>query len=327
MNRTKLSPFIHGDDNVNMIHFDLLVGVIPLIIISVVQQGLRVLVMCAISAAVAFVVETLGNFIKGKFSLAPFRVAILGVCTTLLCPITVPVWLPAIGVAFSVLFVRVILVGDFKNLFMSPAIAWLFLLTVWPNEMMTYPVYSQNNNYPIFANVESFTSGFSMSQYLQFGQKPPFKMLDILTGMYPGAIGTTCIAAIFIITIYFLFRRSIAWQVPLSMICTVSVFALIYNRANVSPLYSVIYELSASSFIYVAIFIAGDLINAPKLPLSRILFGVGMGVVTMLLRYFGLYEHAVVFSLVLVNLVSGLLDKFTLYLRIFREQRLKKLIQ
>ena len=326
MNRAKLSPFIHGGDSVNMIHFDLLVGMIPLIIISIVQHGIRVLVMCAISAAVAFVVETLGNFIKGKFTAAPFRVAILGVCTTLLCPITVPVWLPAIGVAFAVLFVRVILVGDFKNLFMSPAIAWLFLLTIWPNEMMTYPVFSTSTHFPIFENVTSFESGFSIAQYLQFGQKPPFKMLDILTGMYPGAMGTTCIIAIFVITIYFLFRRSIAWQVPLSMICTVAIFALIFNRANVSPLYSVIYELSATSFIYVAIFVAGDLINAPKLPLSRVLFGIAMGIVMMLLRYFGLYEHGIVFSLVLVNLASGILDKFTLYLRIVREQKLKKSI-
>ena len=108
------------------------------------------------------------------------------------------------------------------------------------------------------------------------------------------------------------------------MICTVMVFALIFNRAGVTPLYSVIYELSASSFLYVAIFIAGDLINAPKLPLSRILFGVMLGVVTMLLRYFGLYEHAVVFSLVFVNLVSDVLDRFTLHLRIINEQRLKK---
>ena len=110
------------------------------------------------------------------------------------------------------------------------------------------------------------------------------------------------------------------------MICTVAIFALIFNRANVSPLYSVIYELSATSFIYVAIFVAGDLINAPKLPLSRVLFGIAMGIVMMLLRYFGLYEHGIVFSLVLVNLASGILDKFTLYLRIVREQKLKKSI-
>ena len=208
MNRAKLSPFIHGNDSVKMIHFDLFVGVVPLIIISVVHNGLRVLVMCAISAAVAFVVETLGNFIKGRIKPAPFRVAILGVVSTLLCPITVPIWMPAVGVAFSVLFVRVILVGDFKKLFMSPAIAWLFLLTVWPNEMMTYPEFVVNNKYPLFENIDVFNAGFSISQNLQFSQKPPFRMLDILSGMYPGAMGTTCIAAIFLITIYFLFRRS-----------------------------------------------------------------------------------------------------------------------
>lgn len=325
MNRTKLSPFIHSDDTVNKVHIDLLGAIIPLVIISVVQNGLRVLVMCAISTFVAYSVETLGNLIKRNFVWPSFRVAILGVITTLLCPVTVPIWMPAVGVAFSVLFVRIILLKDLKNLFMSPAIGWLFLLTFWPNKMMSYPAFSLNNNFPIFDDIEIFTTQFSIAQYLQFGQRPPFKMLDVLAGMYPGGMGSTCIAAIFLITIFFLFRRTIAWQVPLSMIGTVTVFALVINRAGVSPLYSVIYELASSSFIYVAIFIAGDLINAPKLPPARVLFGIALGVVTMLLRYFGLYEHGVAFSLVIVNLLSGLLDRLTLYFRIRSEQRHRRI--
>ncbi len=321
MNREKLPPFIHNYDSVNMIIFDLFAALIPLIIIAVIQHGLRVLVMCILSAISAFLVETLGNFIKLRFKPASFRVAILGVCSTLLCPVTVPVYLPAIGVAFSVLFVRVLLIGDLKKLFMSPAIAWLFLLSVWPQQMMSYPVVIGFNSLPVFQNVTSYQSGWGLSQYLQFGEKPPFRMLDILVGRYPGGMGTTCVAVILLITVYFLFRKSVAWQVPLSMIFTVAVFAIIFNRTNANVFYSIIYELSASSFIYVAIFIAGDLINAPKLPLSRILFGVLLGITTMLLRYFGLFEHAVAFALVFINLISGLLDRVGIYFRIKMAQR------
>lgn len=325
MNRTKLSPFIHNDDSVNKVHFDLLAALIPLVIISVVQNGLRVLVMCLISAFAAYAVEALGYLLKRKLVFPPFRVAILGVCTTLLCPITVPIWLPAVGVAFAVLFVREILTGEFKNLFMTPAIGWTFLLSFWPEQMMTYPAFSLNNKFPIFENISEFTAAPSISQYLQFHQRPPYRMLDVLSGMYPGGMGTTCVAAIFLITLFFLFRRTIAWQVPLSMMVTIALFALFNNRTTASPLYSVIYELAASSLVYVSIFIAGDLINAPKLPLSRVLFGVLLGITTMLLRYYGFYEHGVVYALVLVNLLSGVLDKFTLYLRIKSEQKHKRI--
>lgn len=320
MNRNKLSPFIHGNDSVTMIHFDLFAALLPLIIISVVQNGLRVLVMCFLSAISSYVVELLGNLIKGNFKPFQMRVCILSICITLLCPITVPIWMPAAGSVFATLLVRVILSDNYKKLFMTPAIGWLFLLSIWPKEMMTYPLYNSNENFPIFANIENFDVGITISHYLQFSQKPPYRMLDILAGLYSGGMGTTCVAAILLIAIYFIVRRSIAWQVPLSMICTVSVFALFINRAGVSPLYSIIYELASSSFIFVAIFIAGDLINAPKLPLSRVLFGITLGVVMMFLRYFGLYEHSIAFALVIVNLFADLLDMLTIKLRIKKVQ-------
>ena len=322
MNRANLSPYVHTIETVNTIRFDLLAALLPLVIIATVQNGLRVLVMCFLAAAAAWTTETLGNLIKGQRKVAPFRVATLGVCMTLLCPVTVPVWMPAAGAAFAVLFVRVILIGNFRKLFMSPAIGWLFMLSVWPEKMMSYPLHSGFSAFPIFADVENFEVGWSIAQYLQFGEKPPHRMMDILMGQYPGGMGTTCIVAIMAITVYFLFRRSIAWQVSLSMMCTVGVFALFINRADVSPLYSVIYELAASSYVYVAIFIAGDLINAPKLPSSRVLFGILLGVVTMMFRYFGLYEHCVVFALVFVNLITGALDRFAVFIRVHRMHRL-----
>ena len=140
MNRTKLAPFIHGDDSVNKVHFDLLAALIPLIIISVVQNGLRVLVMCAISAFAAYLVEGFGNLIKRKLELPPFRVAILGICTTLLCPVTVPIWMPAVGVAVSVLFVRVILTKEFKNLFIGILLCISSVFSIFTS-ILSLPLY------------------------------------------------------------------------------------------------------------------------------------------------------------------------------------------
>ncbi len=316
MNRAKLAPYIHSTETVYTMHFDLLAALLPLIIVSAVQNGPRVIVMCVLSGMSAWVVETLGNFAKLRFKPAPFRAAVLGICMTLLCPVTVPVWMPALGAAAAALFVRVVLIGNFKNLFMSPAIGWLFLLSFFPKEMMTYPVNRGLVFYPVFSDITDFSEGWGLARYLQFGEKPPYRMLDILFGRYPGGMGTTCVLLIFAITVYFLIRRSIAWQTSLSMMATVAVFAALFNRTDASLFYSVVYELSASSLIYVAIFIAGDLFNAPKLPSARIAFGVLLGAVTLFFRYFGLYEHAVAFALVFVNLISEALDKMALSVRL-----------
>ncbi|MBQ0111341.1 MAG: RnfABCDGE type electron transport complex subunit D [Oscillospiraceae bacterium] len=320
MKRNKLAPYISSGETVTYIRLDLLFALIPLIVISVVQNGLRVLVMCVLAAAASAVTELLSHLV-GKKRNDIMRAATLGLCLTLLCPVTVPVWLPAAGSAFAVLFVRVILVGDFRTLFMHPAIGWLFMLTVWPSYMMTYPKASGFNAFPIFADVKGFESSWSIARCLQFGIKPETRMLDVLFGRYPGGLGTTCIFAILAITVFFLIRKSIAWQVSLSMMATVSVFALFVNRAGVSPLYSVVYELCAANLIYVAIFIAGDLVNAPKLPVARVLFGILIGVFTMLLRYFGMFEHCVVIALIFANLFSGGMDRIAVAIRGKRAKR------
>ena len=314
MHRNKLAPYINSGETVAQLRLDLLFALLPLIVIATVQNGLRVLVMCALAAAASDVTELLSHLVGHK---KPdlLRAATLGLCLTMLCPITVPVWLPAAGSAFAVLFVRVILVGDFRTLFMHPAIGWLFMITVWPSYMMTYPKTSGFNAFPIFADVRGFESAWSIGQYLQFGEKPQSRMLDILFGRYAGGLGTTCIFAILAITVFFLIRKSIAWHVSLSMMATVAIFALFINRAGVSPAYSVVYELCAANLIYVAIFIASDLVNAPKLPVARVLFGVLIGIFTMLLRYFGMFEHCVLIALIFANLFSGAMDRIAVALR------------
>lgn len=309
------APFLHAKESVFSLRFDTVTALMPLIIIATVQNGLRVLVLCTLSALAAFITETLGNFAKLKIKPAPLRAATLGICIALLCPITVPIYMPAIASAVAVLIVRVILPKDFKGLFSTPAIGWLFMLSVWPEQMMQFPVKTGFFEFPVFKNITDCNYAWSLAQYLQFGEKPPQRMLDILMGQFPGGIGTTCTLAIIAITVFFIYRKSIAWQVSLSMMCTVAVFGFFINRAGVNPFYSVVYELAASNFIYVAIFIAGDIINAPKLPLSRIFYGVLIGVLTMILRYYGLYEHCVVFALTIAGLISGVCDNLAINLR------------
>ena len=117
--------------------------------------------------------------------------------------------------------------------------------------------------------------------------------MEIFAGSYPGGMGTTCIFVILCTCVYFVFRKSMAWQVSLSMIVTVAVFGLFIPRIGGSLLFSMLYELTASSYIFAAVFIAGDLINAPSQPMARITYGVLIGVFTMQINsaYSGAHKH------------------------------------
>jgi electron transport complex protein RnfD len=224
----------------------------------------------------------------------------------------VPLWVPAVSAFATVVFTRIILGKTYKRLFINSAIAWLIMLTIAPSQMTVFPAVRGFDVFPVFEGVESFQSTFSIAQSLQSGRTPPYTVLNLFTGHYPGGIGTTCIFIILAVCVYFIFRKNMAWQVSLSMILTVTVFALIFNRTTSSVLYSVLYELTATSYIFVAVFVAGDIINAPMLTLSKILYGVLIGTMTMLFRYLGLAEHCVVLALIICNLLAELLDLFSL---------------
>ena len=326
--KVKSSPFIHGSENTLNLHLDLLIGLLSVMIISVVQNGLRALTLCLFSALTAWVTEKVGLIIAGREKLTDLRSLAMGLIIAMLCPVTVPLWVPISASFISVLFVRVILGPNYKNLFLTPILAWIYMLTVVPRAMTSFPVDVSFGTFSPFENIsnETYVSVDSIAHQLQFKKELSYSFLNILTGDYPGGLGTTCIFIILAVCVYFIFRKSMAWQVSLSMIITVAIFALLINRTTQGPLFSILYELSATSYIFVAVFVAGDIINAPSVTGAKIVYGVLIGIFTMLFRYFGFSEHCVLLALFICNFFCELLDVLFLYLQIYylRKRMIKK---
>lgn len=318
-NQIKASPFIHGSENSLNLHLDLLIGLLSVMIIAVVQNGLRALVLCVFCALVAWITEKIGLFIVGRAKSTDLRSLAMGIIIAMLCPVTVSLWVPITASLISVLFVRVILGPNYKNLFLTPVIAWIYMLTVAPNEMTNYPIDAAFGTFPPFEKINEgfFVSVDSVAQQLQLKKELTYSFLDILTGNYPGGLGTTCIFIMLAVCVYFIFRKSMAWQVSLSMIITVAMFAILFNRTSQSWLFSILYELSATSFIFVAVFVAGDIINAPSLNGAKIVYGALIGILTMVFRYMGFAEHCVLLALFICHFLCEVLDVLFLYLQIY----------
>ena len=195
------------------------------------------------------------------------------------------------------------------------------MLSIMPAKITTYPATNVGVELPFFQTPQEFETVRSIAQSLQYRSTPEYSITEILIGRYPGGMGTTCILIILAVCVYFIFRKSMAWEVSLSMILTVTVFALCFNRTGSSLYYSVLYELTAASYIYMAVFVAGDIINAPMLPLAKVAYGVLIGVLSMLFRYSGLGEHSTALALTAAKLCANLLDLATLKLQIKRQRR------
>lgn len=323
----KSAPFLHNSETTFNLHIDLLIGLLAVLVVAVVQNGLRVLALCLLSAFAAWIVETVGLLILRRSGGTDLRSIAMGMIIAFICPVTVPMWLPVSASAISVLFVRVLLGVNYKTLFMTPVIAWLYMLSVAPAQMTTYPAVRFYGAFPIIEKVGEFAATGSIAQQLQANQMPSYSVVDLLTGNYPGGMGTTCLFVIFCTCIYFIYRKSMAWQVSLSMILTVVVFALLFNRTHGNLLFSVLYELTATSYIFVAVFVAGDLINAPMQTVAKIAYGILVGVLTISFRYMGLAEHCVAISLFIANLLYELLDIVALRNKLhrIRKKSLKKI--
>ncbi len=317
-NSIKSSPFIHDNETSINLHLDLLIGLLSVMIIAIVQNGLRVIVLCFLCAVVAWITEKIGLIIVGREKATDFRSLAMGLIIAMLCPVTISLWVPMTASFISVLFVRVILGPNYKNLFLTPVIAWIYMLTVAPNEMTNYPLDASFGSFPPFENIKEplFVSVDSVAQQLQLKKELSYSFLDILTGNYPGGLGTTCIFIILAVCVYFILRKNMAWQVSLSMIITVALFAIIFNRTEQPWLFSILYELSATSFIFVAVFVAGDVINSPSLTGAKIVYGVLIGVLTMIFRYMGVAELCVLLALFISNFLCEVLDVLFLYLQI-----------
>ena len=195
-NRVKSSPYLHGEETSNHLKLDLLIGLITVMVVSVVQNGLRVLTVCTLCAALAWSTETLGRVILRKGFGSGLRSLSIGLIIAMLCPVSVPVWLPAAATVCSVFFVDVLLWPNYSRLFMTPAIAWIFMLSIMPAKITTYPALNVGVELPFFQTPQEFETVRSIAQSLQYRSTPEYSITEILIGRYPGGMGTTCIVII-----------------------------------------------------------------------------------------------------------------------------------
>ena len=286
-----VSPHIHSGRSTRRIMLDVLIALFPATAAGAVIFGLRSLLIVAVTVAACVGFEALFNLAAKKpIPVDDLSAAVTGLLLALNLPANIPLWQCVIGALFAMVVVKGLFGGLGANP-VNPAItARVFMLVAFSTmTKAAFPVDAVSSATPLAS--EEATS-----------------LMDLFLGNHGGAIGETCAAALLLGGIYLLCRRVITWHIPAAFIGTV--FLTSFFMEGMDPMAGLAAVLSGGLFIGV-IFMATDYVTSPATPWGKIIFGLGAGLITFLIRYFGVYPEGVSFAILFMNIITPYISSWT----------------
>lgn len=297
-NQVKLSvsPHIHSGNSTSRIMLDVLIALLPTTVAGAIIFGVRSLLVVAACVISCVGFELLFNLIvKKKQTVGDLSAAVTGLLLALNLPSTVPIWQCVVGSLFAIVVVKCLFGGIGCNI-VNPAItARVFMLIAFGSMAKA----------GVPTIVDAVSSATPLSA--EAGAKLP-SILDLLLGLRGGAIGEVCVIALVVGLVYLLARRVITWHIPVTFIGTV--FVASFFMEGMDALMALTMTLSGGLFLG-AIFMATDYVTSPSTSWGKVIFGVGAGLITFLIRYFGIYPEGVSFAILLMNIVTPYIDSWT----------------
>lgn len=304
------SPHIKSKEDTKSIMLDVLLALIPSLAVSTYVFGLRAILMTAVSIIACMVFEAIYDKIVCKENtVMDLSAAVTGVLLAFVCPVTLPYWMLIIGDGIAIIFAKCIFGGLGKN-FINPALAGrAFLLASWPVAMTTWVAARSHVGLGSTADIVSTATPMAILKGSAEGDLP--SALSVFLGVTGGSMGEVSAIALLIGGIYLLVRKVITIQIPAAYILTVAVLAVIFPAEGYGHLEYMLYAIFGGGLMLGAIFMATDYSTTPVSKKGQIVFGIGCGLLTTMIRFFGGYPEGVCYSILLMNTTVWLIDKYT----------------
>ena len=295
------SPHIHSGASTRRVMIDVLIALSPAVVASAVLFSLRALLVLLVTVAAAIGAEALFCIATKKpQTVSDCSAAVTGVILALNLPYTVPLWQAAIGGGVATAFVKMLFGGIGKN-FANPAATARVILLVSFTEISVSTVTR-------FQAVDGVSSPTPLQLLASGGVTDALPSLaDMLVGNRGGAMGETCIVAILLGAVYLIVRRVISLHTPVAFVGSVFLFTLAVTQ---SPLYA-LYAILSGGLIFAAVFMATDYATTPITRMGQIVFGIGCGVITSVIRLFGSLPDGVSYAILLMNILTPYVDRLS----------------
>ncbi len=286
-----VSPHIHRKRTTTGIMLDVIIALLPTTVAGVLIFGLRALAVIGVCVASAVLSEFLFNLIlKKKHTVKDLSCVVTGLLLGLNLPANAPLWQCAVGSVFAIIVVKCLFGGIGKNV-VNPAItARVFMLVAFSSLAKTaFPVDAAAGATPLVSETAP-------------------AITDLLLGTTGGCIGETCAVALIIGGIYLLIRKVISWHIPVAFIGTVFIFSFLVKDFSLNE---ALVQVLSGGLLIGAIFMATDYTTSPETALGKIVYGIGAGVITALIRFWGIYPEGVSFGILLMNILNPYICSLT----------------
>lgn len=308
------SPHIHSGDSVNKIMYSVILALLPAFIWSVMMFGLdsvRVTLL-AIAACVGFEYIIQKYILQKAPQIMDGSAVLTGILLAFNVPSSVPSWMIIVGSLVAIGIAKMPYGGLGNNPFNPALVGRVFMLISFPVQMTSWPA-------PGTSGVDAVTTATPLAilkEGLKNGQPVneiasnlPSNM-DLFLGSMAGSLGEISVAALLLGGLFMLIRKVITWHIPVSMMAGVALFSGIFWMIDPSHYANPLFHLMTGGVILGAFFMATDMVTSPMNAKAQLIFGAGIGVLTMLIRMWGAYPEGVSFAILIMNAMVPLLNRY-----------------
>ena len=301
------SPHVHSPVTTPTIMRDVLIALAPALIGSVYFFGPRALTVTLVSVLACFLFEKLWcKMMKQDDKTYDMSCLVTGVLLAFVCPPTIAYWQIVLGALFAIVLVKMLFGGIGRNI-VNPALAGRAFMFSWPVAMSTWVKVGWENQASVFSTADIVTEATPLANMHQ-GLMPDVSIMDMFWGNIGGCIGETSAFLLLIGLVYLLARKVIKITIPAFYIGTVALLTLLFPMGN-PPIQWMAAHLFGGGLMLGAIFMATDYVTSPITNLGQIIYAIGCGALTVLIRYFGGYNDGVSYAILIMNACVVLLDR------------------
>jgi len=306
------NPHIRAHETTRSIMLDVIIAMLPALVWGVINWGINVLLLTVVSVVGCLFWEWLyRKVMKKPQSVGDLSCVVTGMLLAFVCPPSIPWWMLIIGDFFAIIVVKQLFGGIGKN-FVNPALAGrAFLVGSYAGSMTSWAV--PGESVAIFNTADVVTAATPMA-FLKTGDiaalTADVSVMDMFLGKIGGSMGEVSALCLLIGGVYLIIRKVISWHIPVAYIATVAVLSFLFPKAG-SGMEWMMYSVFGGGLFLGAFFMATDYATSPVTKKGQLIYAVGCGLFTVLIRYFGSYNEGVCYSIMVMNLLVALIDKYT----------------
>jgi len=292
------SPHIRGNFKSSRIMLDVMLALTPALVVGICMHGLRSLFVTLVAIISCVALEWLYSLVtRTRNTIIDGSAMVTGMLLAMTLPATVPYWLVIVGSAFAIIFVKALCGGLGQNVFNPALSARGFMMLIAPAYMVR------------FEGLDGVTAATPL-HHMVMPALPEESLMDMFLGVCPGSIGEVSALALLLGGAYLIWRKVISVRIPAAYLGTVAVLTLIFSKTG-NPVQWMLYSLLSGGVILGAVFMATDYATSPVTAKGQVIYGIGCGVLTVCLRYFGLFPEGVTYAILIMNALVWIIDRYS----------------